>query len=1438
MKNVKRLLSLVLALAMLLTMASFPAFAAEYTYTPKTVVLEGSNTWWNDYGGHRGIIRPTNDLYKGDKLSFGDGVVMGQIPQVTDGGVKYDVVGFRLDANPYASGGAWLGQQKYVRVETVDGVTTLKGFYSSQEAMLAGTGATSDFALNYTGKWGFAWGGIFYYNGEGTLKCVYGGLDNTGGWNKTYSFFLDVKEVPTSEPVTAPAVLNGLAESATALDVSTFVTDPEDANFTAENNLYYLSFVTFDASATTKYFYATKKAANAANYNGYHEGPRFEFAQKAYIKDITINIEQGYLKCDVFGSLDNENWYPLTIGAVSTGSNNHKIEVNGIAKYLRVDVRALPQTWNALDGGIALKGVTATFDVPDSWTVTVDGLTSATLKTDINGKVDFSSIAAQYPAGGYVYKVDGEDVTEALANGTYAFTGNKTVTVGYAPYDYVAKDIVLEASMNSYRYFAGQTIIARPSNHNIFKGDKLVLPEGGLALKEKPANLPTVNKAPTGIVLNVYQTFKWSGSFINGKEQFYLAIDYTKSEFGTVTGIYPTMADMVAGTNKMDGIVFEKSGLYVFGIAKAVYHDETTEAAEYQWSNQGWYDNANNNGNGTLFTLTVKEAPEIKDYEVSAPAKLNGLAANATAIDVASTFVADPKSADFVATNNLLYTVRVMTRGSTTNNIPNLEKRPLVYNTDSSKGTVNYMMAYTESVNFDFAKKAYIKDMVIKMEPNAIVTDVYGSLDGENWYVISQRVLSSGSVSHTINVDAVVKYLRVDFVDSKQCGGNWEGQGGISITSLNGILDVPESWDVTFTDGTNTETVKTDINGFYTVPSAFKGDVKYYADAEYTKALNTAVPVKGNTTVYVKANVYEYTPKTVVFQIKNTPSGVGLGNYYNGPIVPSRETIYVGDTILLPHEAYKDLVSGISGAQEVVSLGCYIERYGSKQDDSGKSNYVGNLADVKFTVTEPGVYNFRTGSYTYIDAEGNTQTGSGSVHGGTYNCVFEVLPAPTTAPKSVVAPATTATGTVINLLDTSAGTDITDTSIAFKKSYGRNLGYAQGGEGNSEIAINSPMGHPNDGALQHPVSQTLYLQFNLSAVSYVDTVLVSGSAIYDYDTYGSLDGEEWYFLNSGIVSSNTFNVKGVAKHIRLVPRSTDAWSATIGKYIVRGYVIDETTVDETPAPSWVKEDGTKTEIESVKELPVAYATSSKNYAVTGWKINTGAGFVNVSLVDIAKMDVEDLGNLHAVVTEIPVAAEALTANLTAKGADAGLNFGADKFINGFYIQGAQIRVPSGEGATAVKSGLRFINILDNALITRLNELKGAGTVASYEYGTLAITETQYVGGDLEMGYVQKNGKEIKKSVGEKLFADAGDFENAYFKYTVCIVDIPESHYATGIVVRPYLTINNTDGSSVTLYGEQYMTSVYSAAKFAITYDKELSDNELTYLENVVDIVEK
>ena len=1075
-------------------------------------------------------------------------------------------------------------------------------------------------------------------------------------------------------------------------------------------------------------------------------------------------------------------------------------------------------------------------------------------------------------------------------------------------YVYTPKDIVLEAvslNNNTYSYqYAGPRYIARPANNNIFVNDKVVLPEGGLALKVKPAAVTVggTSVQPTGLVIDVFQNFAgiWETERTNdGKKRFYFKVEYTDANpNGIITGIYKTAETMHVGgeEGKLDGITLGAEGLWAFGLAYAVHTDGTTTTfCRYNGGGSWYYDtnqgsNAKYKTNPYLFFLDVKAQPTSDDYIVSAPV----VSDEVKGIDeLKGNFATDPNATGF---DEQPYRAYIRTgygypdQGASTDFTIKVVKRSVAY------VAYKYLPPCVMGFSFELDTPTYIDSITFKIDPDKITYDVYGTMDGENWFPVFQNKTSSGSGQYSFSVGTVAKALRIEFRDLAFTWGDLRNTDLVSFKGkLNALKDLEVAVNV---DGELLDTLPTDVNGkvdmasiladypagkeegkyiykigdedvtntisdymftgnaevtvtkyvepagpivtfigdkgtipaeankdgVYEVPAEYKGNYSFYTDRLYSKKFDVTKPVKDDTTVYVKTIPWEYAGKTVVFPIKKALINVSFATLDNSPIAAPSEALYVGDTLSIPLESYKDVTKWIDEGGELTGLKLQLVRYGSNDTDDadGETINLAMMADVKYTFEKPGIYSIR---YTEVESKDSAGTVKTTKNTG-YNCIVEVLPKPTSAPTATIAPTTTATGNVVAIYDSKTDASIlSDTTKAFKKSYSKASAYTD----NTELAINTNMA-----VATQPVGSTHYLQFNLPSASYVHYIQTSKCPILDYDIYGSLDNENWYFLSSGS-GENWFPVKGIAKYVRIYQRSGDTWNTKIEHYQVFGYAIDEATINETPASTWVAEDGTKTEITSVNDLPVAYSSGDKNYAVTGWKVKTANGFANVSLSDIAKMDVEDLGNIQAVVEEIPVKADSLTNSLTAKGEDAkeGKNFGEDaKFINGFYVQGTQIRLPEGEGATYVDGGLRFVNILDNSLITELDELRNAGKVRSYEFGTLAVASTRYTGGDLVIGY----NNYTKKVAGERIFARADNFEDAYFKYTVCVTGITEPNYTKDVIVRPYITIELADETTVTLYGQQYQTSLYAAADFAIDKDPNLTQEERTHLQGIVDAV--
>ena len=160
------------------------------------------------------------------------------------------------------------------------------------------------------------------------------------------------------------------------------------------------------------------------------------------------------------------------------------------------------------------------------------------------------------------------------------------------------------------------------------------------------------------------------------------------------------------------------------------------------------------------------------------------------------------------------------------------------------------------------------------------------------------------------------------------------------------------------------------------------------------------------------------------------------------------------------------------------------------------------------------------------------------------------------------------------------------------------------------------------------------------------------------------------------------------------------------------------------------------------------------------------------------------------------------------------------YTNGFYVQGAQVRV--GLTPADKATGLRFI-VVNNT------EIKAALQTAitqnfTFTRGILVMPATKYKGGELA---VDTEGS--TNVPANNIFASTTTLQANYDKYTACIVNIPEEYFSTNVLVRPYFKYTDNSGVEHVYYGEQYSCSLYTAAHAAYIGGKESPEvNEYLY----------
>ena len=159
------------------------------------------------------------------------------------------------------------------------------------------------------------------------------------------------------------------------------------------------------------------------------------------------------------------------------------------------------------------------------------------------------------------------------------------------------------------------------------------------------------------------------------------------------------------------------------------------------------------------------------------------------------------------------------------------------------------------------------------------------------------------------------------------------------------------------------------------------------------------------------------------------------------------------------------------------------------------------------------------------------------------------------------------------------------------------------------------------------------------------------------------------------------------------------------------------------------------------------------------------------------------------------------------------------------VEGAQVRVAT----NTVVQGLRFISTIDAGLY---NTIKEAGQLPTSSestgngFGTVVIPTVMLNGADLT-----KETANAKVVPAVKLYSAPTGDETAY-RYTACLTGLKENQYVTSYTVRPYVTI---DG--VTVYGEQYATSVFAVAEAAYLSNKETQSVSEYLLNNILNKVD-
>ena len=148
--------------------------------------------------------------------------------------------------------------------------------------------------------------------------------------------------------------------------------------------------------------------------------------------------------------------------------------------------------------------------------------------------------------------------------------------------------------------------------------------------------------------------------------------------------------------------------------------------------------------------------------------------------------------------------------------------------------------------------------------------------------------------------------------------------------------------------------------------------------------------------------------------------------------------------------------------------------------------------------------------------------------------------------------------------------------------------------------------------------------------------------------------------------------------------------------------------------------------------------------------------------------------------------------------------------------GAQIRVPS-QGSVTEEQGLRFVSSIDVKLYETLQKPASASDVG-LGFGTVVFPTKWLEEGELLTKETVKDGKGAMVVPAVKLFEAPN---GSYATFTACMTGIGKdaASLTTAYTVVPYATYFDGE-KEITVYGDQFSTSVFAIAKAAFESGRE------------------
>ncbi len=508
----KKVLSLVLVLTMLLTMASFPAFADDPAYTPKTIELTASiRTLQGAYAGTKFLARPADNIYVGDILTIADNQTI-VIPQnASNADILFLTSNTTADATKQITGlqivyGTSTNDMWHNAYVKVDANGAMSGFYSSE------TFETSkDIKFDTAGIYLFAI--QKYVDGTGTLQNYTVAHSSTGAetyltqLNKSttpYLWGIEVKD-PANQLVTAPNKADYDLTTGTAA-VTDIITQGNPALTATEGNIAYTEdyaptgFASDASVSNGNALFTTVRADNTKDVYEPHSGLRIDFESVTYLEKFTAAYKWGpdTIVYDIYGSLNGTDWYMLKENQTSTSadSTNHTFNVDGVAKYFRLYIRDTNRMYGLSKQNItAITGQIGVLRVGEQPPTTCDvtfvdksvlrPYDNITLTIDIGSKV---TVPEEYATGKYNFYSDSA-CTKEIDITTLTFSKNTTVFVKTKTFDFPTDDSNEVPKIVMLVKGPGNVAVL-PDGVKVNVGDTLLVPIG------KPMNSANLRISP------------------------------------------------------------------------------------------------------------------------------------------------------------------------------------------------------------------------------------------------------------------------------------------------------------------------------------------------------------------------------------------------------------------------------------------------------------------------------------------------------------------------------------------------------------------------------------------------------------------------------------------------------------------------------------------------------------------------------------------------------------------------------------------------------------------------------------------------------------------------------------------------------------------------------------------------------------------------------